>query len=162
MNINHFDRPVLLVGLLVVIGTASAANPHFTRGPTAALVNGNAQVSWKEAGLGTNQLIEYDASAHADVLYQCVTNSHRCPAASNKQQLTQNVHAYGAFSSGKNGQITASLTITPPDSTLSCPQGQSRQMVSASYTGIRLDDLTTPVGAAATPSSLSQSGFECP
>jgi hypothetical protein len=162
MNLDHLKRPVLFAGLIVVIGVASAASPHFVKGPTAVLDNGNAVVSWKEAGLGSNVLIEYDASAHADVLYQCVTNSNHCPAATNKQKLDANVHAFGAFSSGKNGAITASLTISPPDSTLSCPPGQRRELVSVSYTGIRLDDLTTPVGAPATPSSLSQSGFECP
>ena len=162
MNMDHLKRPAVFAGLVIVVGVAFAASPHFVKGPTAALDSGNAVVSWKEAGLGTNVLIEYDASAHADVIYQCVTNSNRCPAATNKQKLDENVHAYGAFSSGKNGQITASLTITPLNSTLSCPPGQKRELVSVSYTGIRLDDLTTPLGASAVPSSLSQSGFECP
>jgi hypothetical protein len=165
MNLSHTPRRLtLLAALALVIGAASAGSPHFVRGPDASInsSNANVTVSWKEAGLGDTTTIAYEASADGSARYQCVNHGGKCPAASNKQNVLGPVFASGSFASGKNGTISASLTFEPPAGTLVCPGGQVLKMVSASFTNIGLADLTSPVYAGATPSSLAQSGPECP
>jgi len=51
----------------------------------------------------------------------------------------------GTFSSGKNGQVTASLTVSPPPSDITCPPGQSLELASVSYTNVVLTDTTNDV-----------------
>ena len=148
---------------LAVTGVAGATSPHFVRGPTASLDNDwNAVVSWKEAGLGNNQNITYTASAQASARYQCVNHGGRCPAAANKQDVTGLVSSTGTFNSGKNGSITASLTIEPPATTLACPGNQVVALVSVYYTDIQLSDDTNNLAAPTRPDELSASGPECP
>ena len=157
------DRLSLTVLLGLAAATAVAASAHFVRGPFSTL-NGDASVTvnWKEAGLGDTVSVAYQATALASARYQCVNRGGKCPAASNKQDVLSNVSADGSFSSGKNGSITASLTMDPPEGTLNCPGGQVLKMVSVSYTNIALEDTTNGVSASASPSSLAMSGPECP
>ena len=154
---------LLALAALAVVGTAVAASAHYVRGPNAALNSPSVTVTWKAAGLGDTVLVEYQADAVANARYQCVNHGNNCPAASNKQSLTGNVSAYGAFASGKNGSITGSLTMDPPASTLNCPGSQHAALVSVSYSNIRLSDLTNNVLDFATiPTALAFSGPECP
>jgi hypothetical protein len=154
---------LIALATMSVIGVAVAGSAHYVRGPFATLTTPGVTVTWKEAGLGDTVTVEYRADAIGNARYQCVNHGGKCPAASNKQSLTGNVSALGAFSPGKNGSITGSLTIDPPDSTLNCPGGQVAKLVSASFTNIRLSDLTDNVmDVATTPSSLSFAGPECP
>jgi hypothetical protein len=53
------------------------------------------------------------------------------------------VSATGDFSSGKNGQVIASLTLSPPPSDISCPPGQSLELASVTYTNVTITDTTT-------------------
>jgi hypothetical protein len=154
----------LCIALSVAAAAAVASGAHFVRGPFASIDTSNAHVtvSWKEAGLGDTATVEYEASADGTARYQCVNRGGKCPAAANKQDVNGPVTASGAFASGKNGAITASLTFEPPAGTLNCPGGQVLKMVSASFVNIALADLTNNVSAAATPSSLSMAGPECP
>jgi hypothetical protein len=64
------------------------------------------------------------------------------PSASNKTTVAGPVSASGTFNSGKNGQVTASLTAQPPPSDISCPPGQSLQLAQVSYISIVLTDTT--------------------
>ena len=48
------------------------------------------------------------------------------------------VSASGDFTSGKNGSITGSLTLSPPPSTLDCPGGQREVLASVSYTNVQV------------------------
>ena len=160
MNRNHV---LLALATLSVAGVAIAANAHYVRGPNASLNSPSVTVTWKSAGLGDNVIEEYRADATASARYQCVNHGGNCPAASNKQQVSGNVSAFGAFSSGKNGTITGSQTLDPPASTLNCPGSQHAELTAASYTNIRLSDLTSgPLNTPTSPSSLSFSGPECP
>ena len=153
----------IALALLGSTTVAIAASPHFVRGPTASIDNdGNLTISWKEAGLGDAVSVDYEASADANATYQCVNRGGHCPAAANKQQVFGPVVAEGTFASGKNGSITASLTVEPPPATLNCPGNQRLELVSVSYTNVALADTTNNVVAAASPSSLSISGEECP
>jgi hypothetical protein len=124
---------------------ALAVSPHFIFA-RADLQGTNLVVSWKEAGLGTNQLITYTASADATVTYVCVNRGGGNPSASNKTTISGPVSATDQFSSGKNGQVTASLTLTPPGpGGFSCPPGQSREIAQVVYTNVQITDVTNGI-----------------
>ena len=163
-RINTSTRLLIAVVLALTAGAAIAASAHFVKGPDASLNTsaGSVTVSWKEAGLGDTTQVDYEASADGSARYQCVNHGGKCPAAANKQDVFGPVTSSGTFYSGKNGSITASLTIQPPASTLDCPGSQVLKLVSVSYTNIALADLTNDVVSATDPSSLSMSGPECP
>jgi hypothetical protein len=107
--------------------------------------NGTLTVDFKEAGLGTNQNITYVASADATATWVCVNKGGANPSAQNKTTVAGPVTASGTFSSGKNGQVTASLTVSPPPSDISCPHGQSLELASVSYTNVAITDVTNGV-----------------
>jgi hypothetical protein len=139
----------LLFALFLIFGfalTAFAVSPHFVSA-SATLSGTNLVVSFKEAGLGTNQLINYTASADASATYVCVNKGGANPSASNKTTVQGPVSASGSFSSGKNGNVTASLTLMPPPppSDFSCPKGQSQQTAEVSYTNVAITDNTNDI-----------------
>lgn len=127
------------VGLMV--GEASAANPHFNRadadGPNE---NGNLEVSFKIAGLGDNVTTTVTASADATAVYACQNNGGNFPSDPNKQEVSGPVSASDELTSGRNGQITGSLTLMPPPSTLDCPPGQNEVLVSVEYTNVEVSE----------------------
>jgi hypothetical protein len=127
---------------------ASAASPHFIRAAGDLNSNGSVTVSFKEAGLGTNQLIRYELTGDATATYVCVNRGGANPSAQNKTTVAGPVIATGTFSSGKNGQVTESLTVSPPPSDISCPSGQSLQLASVSYANLVLTDTTNDVSIA--------------
>jgi hypothetical protein len=134
-----------LVVLLATAAVALADSPHFIRA-TAATSGANLVVSWKEAGLGDNQNISYVANADATATYVCVNRGGGNPSAQNKTTVSGPVSAAGTFSSGKNGQITASLTLNPPGpGTFSCPPGQSLEIAQVTYTNVSITDTTNDI-----------------
>ena len=133
--------------MLAFAGVASAASPHFVRvsasGPNSA---GQLVVSFKEAGLGDNQLIAYRASADATATYACINGGGKHPQATNKESFAGPVEATGTFSSGKNGSISQSLTLSPPGpGSFTCPPGQRRILADVSYTNVAIADTTNGV-----------------
>lgn len=140
---------LLCLPLLMLFGVATpsayADSPHFVRASASLNNDGSLTVSFKEAGLGTNQLIHYVASADATATYVCVNRGGANPSASNKTTVSGPVTASGDFSSGKNGQVSASLTLSPPPSDISCPSGQSLQLAQVSYTSVTITDTTNNV-----------------
>ena len=139
----------LLFALFLIFGfslTALAVSPHFVSA-SASLSGTNLVVSFKEAGLGTNQLINYTASADATATYVCVNKGGSNPSASNKTTVSGPVSASGTFNSGKNGNVTASLTLMPPSppATFSCPKGQSQATAEVSYTNVSITDTTNGI-----------------
>ena len=129
----------------LAVPVALAASPHFIRATATLNNDGSLTVSFKEAGLGTNQNIDYVASADATATYVCVNRGGANPSAQNKTTVSGPVSETGTFSSGKNGQVTTSLTIDPPPSDISCPPGQSLELASVSYTNVRITDTTNNV-----------------
>lgn len=124
---------------------ALAAGFHFNSA-SAALSGPNLVVSFVEAGLGNNQNIDYAATANATAVYACYNNGGKNPKATNKETVSGPVGATGSFSSGKNGSISASLTITPPSAgSFSCPSGQSLFLDSVTYTNVVITDTTNNV-----------------
>jgi len=134
--------------MLLVAFSASVAlavSPHFVRAD-ATLSGTNLVVSFKEAGLGTNQLISYEANADATATYVCVNRGGANPSAQNKTTVSGPVSATGTFSSGKNGQVTASLTLSPPSAGgFSCPTGQSLEIAQVTYTNVSITDTTNGI-----------------
>jgi hypothetical protein len=122
---------------------ALAVSPHFINASAAVNSDGSLAVNFKEAGLGTNELISYTAAAQGTATWVCVNKGGANPSAQNKTTVNGPVSATGSFSSGKNGNVTASLTIQPPPSDITCPNGQKLQLASATYTGVSITDTTT-------------------
>lgn len=126
---------------------AFADSPHFisasASGPNSA---GNLIVSFKEAGLGNNQLITYVANADATATYACINGGGNHPKATNKEAVSGPVSATGTFSSGKNGTISQSLTLSPPSAgSFACPSGQRLVLAFVSYTNVAITDTTNGV-----------------
>jgi hypothetical protein len=143
-----FTLPLFLVGFVIAAPAALAQNAHFVSAK-ATVSGANLIVSWKEAGLGDNTLIDYTASADGTATYVCVNKGGGNPSATNKTTVNGPVSATGAFSSDKNGNINASLTFGPPGppdpKVFSCPTGQKLQLASASYTNVKIVDNTNDV-----------------
>src|SRR5918995_2731165 len=139
---------IAVLSMLLLAFAASAAlaqNEHFIRASGNLNNNGTLTVSFKEAGLVTNQLITYVLSADSTATYVCVNRGGANPSAQNKTTVSGPVSATGTFSSGKNGQVTESLTVSPPPSDITCPPGQSLELASVSYTNVVLTDTTNNV-----------------
>lgn len=157
---------VLLGFLFTASGMAFAQNPHFIGTPQASLTEDfDLAVKFKEAGLGSNQLITYNVTATASGSCACVTHSGNCPAAANKFPPI-GVLGTGTFSSGKNGTISQTIVAEEPEcqqvSPATCPNGQTNTLVSITYTNIAITDTTTPVGPVPTsPDTLSASTSAC-
>ena len=128
----------------VVLGAvvAWAVSPHFISASGTLNPDGSLTVKFKEAGLGTNENIDYTLTAQGTATYVCVNKGGANPSAQNKTTVSGPVSASGTFNSGKNGNVTASLTVEPPPSDISCPKGQNLELASVSYTGVALSDTT--------------------
>ncbi len=135
--------PVAAVALMLAASAAFAASPHFVAasasGPDAS---GNLTANFKIAGLGDTETttVTASASASATALYACRNNGGNFPSDPKKQQVSGPVSASGQFTSGKNGQITGSLTVRPPASTLSCPGGQHEVLANVTYTNVAVSE----------------------
>jgi hypothetical protein len=129
----------VLAAVIFASGIAAAQSAHFIRcsasGPDDS---GNLAVSFKIAGLGDNQTITVTASANATAVYACRNNGGNFPSDPKKTEVSGPVTASGNFTSGQNGQITDTLTLMPPPTTLSCPPGQNRVLVSVAYTNVQV------------------------
>jgi len=125
--------------LLLAVTPVLASSPHFIRssasGPTA---QGDLNVSFKIAGLGDNETITVTASADATAVYACRNKGGNFPSDPKKTEVSGPVSESGDFTSGKNGQITGSLTVSPPSTDLDCPSGQRQVLVSVSYTNVEV------------------------
>jgi hypothetical protein len=136
---------VALFGVFTAV--ALAVSPHFiSAGASGPDNNGLLTVSWKEAGLGNNQLIDYLAAADGTAVYACINGGSNHPKASNKETVSGPVSTPGSFSSGKNGSISASLVLNPPGAgAFSCPSGQDLVLAFVSYTNVSIADLSNNI-----------------
>jgi hypothetical protein len=131
----------------LAVPAALAVSPHFVNASGTLNGDGSLTVNFKEAGLGTNQLITYTLSANATATYVCVNKGGSNPSAQNKTTVAGPVSSTGTFNSGKNGNVTASLSVSPPPSDITCPSGQKLEVASVSYTNVTLTDTTNNVVA---------------
>jgi hypothetical protein len=136
------SKPKLVFVLGALVATATvvvAASPHFLRCSASGVnTDGTVNACFKIAGLGDSQSLTVTASATADAVYGCLNHGQQCPNAANKVNVQADVSASGDFTSGKNGQITGCLTIDPPPTTLTCPNGQDLVLVSVTYTDVKV------------------------
>ncbi len=137
--------PLALLMLVLAVSAAFADSPHFISA-SASVSGANLNVSFKEAGLGNNVSITYVATADATATYVCVNGGNKNPSASNKETVSGPVSATGTFSSGKNGTISQTLTLSPPSAgSFSCPSGQKLELAEASYTNVAITDTTNGI-----------------
>jgi hypothetical protein len=127
------------------------ANPAWQSAVSSLSSNGQTlSVSFKEVGLGsqyTSDTITLSATVTSD--WGCFTHSGMLPSATNKQGpgTVSNTDTFPA----RNGSVVGTISLTI-SSTLSCPPGQNRRLISASYTDI--DVLGAAGDFDATPNSL--------
>jgi hypothetical protein len=154
----------LVLAYLLVSGTmpgpALAQNAHFigTANVQGIFADGTATVSFKEAGLGSNVSIDYEFSAFAVANYGCVNKGGNHPQATNKETVQGPVSATGTFSSGKNGTISQTLTLSPPlpPTDFGCPGGQVLVLADITYSSLALTDTTNNVSASLDTASLTR------
>jgi hypothetical protein len=131
-------------------------SPHFISA-TASIDSstGALVVNFKEAGLGTNQLIHYEVGADATGQYQWFNHGGNKPQGQPFQFGPTHVTGTGTFDSGKNGQVTASITISPPPPSadvLAAGAGKPWTLeLTITWSNITLTDTTTPVTTAVIP-----------
>lgn len=127
--------------------TAANGNPHFIKSATSATLSGSSLVvSFKEAGLSSGAVETVTVTATATTTYECVNNGGKNPKASNKTTTKTDVSTSGTFTADRSGNITGSLTLTPPSATalgFSCPSGQTVTFVSVTYTNVAITDTTS-------------------
>ena len=138
----------MLAMALVAAAPALAVSPHFINASATLNNDGSLTANFKEAGLGTNQNIDYTLSGQGTAIYVCVNKGGANPSASNKTAVAGPVSASGTFNSGKNGNVVGSLTVQPPFQDIGCPNGQTQQLASVSYTGITLTDTTNGISVS--------------
>ena len=139
---------LVFAAVALIAQQALAVNPHFVSASPTLNNNGTLTVNFKEAGLGDNQLINYRLTADASATYVCVNKGGGNPSAQNKTTVAGPVSAEGSFNSGKNGNVTASLTLSPPPSDISCPKGQTLQLAQVTYNNVTLTDLTNNISVS--------------
>lgn len=161
INTRQFKVVLAMVAVLAcAVSVAWAQNTRFFK-TTATLAGGDLVVSWKESGLGDNQNVAYAASAYVTATYVCMTQGGACISGSNYLTVARTVTATGTFASGKNGSITASLTLEPPVTTEFACNG-SLVLSEVSYANIQITDTTNNITKTATPSAISATLFVCP
>ncbi len=122
--------------LLAVTPAFAAANPKFMAKFTNATFDSpNLEVDFKMSGLGSFAEVDISVTATATRTDSCVNNGGNIPADPKKTDTTAQVSASGTFPVS-NGQVTGSLTVTPPPTSLSCPPGQTATLLSISYTNV--------------------------
>ncbi|MGH3465949.1 MAG: hypothetical protein ACRDP9_31140, partial [Kribbellaceae bacterium] len=77
-------------------------------------------------------------TADATALFACQNNGGNFPSDPKKQLVSGPVSASDDFTSGKNGSVSGSLTLSPPASTLVCPGGQRVVLANVSYTNVQI------------------------
>jgi hypothetical protein len=131
-------------------------SPHFISA-TASVDSGTGAlvVDFKEAGLGTNQLINYEVDATATGQYQWFNHGGNKPQGQPFQFGPITVSGTGSFDSGKNGNVTASITVSPPppdQAVLDAGAGKNWTLeLTITWSNITLTDTTTPVTTAVIP-----------
>jgi hypothetical protein len=148
-------RNAVMLSLLTIALGASAAlagNAHFINSATSAQLSGSTlNVSFKEAGLQSGSTETVVISATAATTYECVNGGSKNPSASNKRTMQTKVSHSGQFTADKNGNITGSLSLSPPTAQqlgFSCPSGQTATFVGVSYSNVSLNDVTSGASIA--------------
>jgi len=132
------------------------ASPHFVGAATSTVIaSGALEVSFKEAGLGDNQNIDYTLTGDVSATFGYVNKGGNV-VQGEPWEATDQTLATGTFNSGKNGQITATLTSDAPTPNLKQPNGRGWTLVyDISYTDLVLTDTTNNVSTTAPDASAN-------
>lgn len=154
-----------LMGIVAfAAASAMAAGPHFVGPVTASLdSDNNLQVCWTEAKLDKSAAVDYEVQGNVSATYRCQTPAGICPGAIPPViVLEPGTTRQGTFTSGKNGRLTACLTIeVPPPTSNPCGGPLTLILTDIAYANITLEDKTNSVGLQATPSTISAVVVEC-
>jgi hypothetical protein len=144
-------RILIALVTLLFLAVAFAQNPHFIYATSTLNPDASLTVDFKEAGLGNNQNINYILEADGVATYACQNHGGNFPKDPKKIDQAATLEGTGTFSSGRNGQITASLTVgpPPPPSPSNCKGNQVEVLLAVSYTNIVLTDDTNKVSTTA-------------
>jgi hypothetical protein len=131
-------------------------SPHFINATSSVANNGALVVNFKEAGLGDNQLIDYTLTGNVSATLG-FTNKGGNVVQGEPYQSTNTLLASGTFESGRNGNVTATLTsAAPSDPNLKQPNGNGWKLVfDVSYTNLVLTDTTNDVFTTVPDASLN-------
>ncbi|HWJ11271.1 MAG TPA: hypothetical protein VNS46_17960 [Nocardioides sp.] len=134
-----------LVALVLSAGPALAASPHFVSASLSASGSG-LTATFKEAGLGSGTTVTITLHASYDAVFQCINGGQKNPSASNKTTIAGEASASGQFTSGKNGNVVGSLTLSAPSTEgngFSCPKGQTETLTQITWFDVSLVDSTS-------------------
>ena len=104
---------------VIGIGTASAQNVMFVKGPTITDQGTTLQVCGKLAGLGNNQVVIVTVTGNQTITTTCTNQGGNTAPGLTK---TEGFMASGQFMSEKNGTVTFCLTTNEPTPG-QCPNG---------------------------------------
>jgi hypothetical protein len=134
---------------------------HFNSATSSINSAGELVVDFKEAGLGDTVTIDYTLTANGDGQYQWFNHGGNKPQGQPFQADPVIISAGGSFASGKNGQITATITATgqvppPPQDFLDSNHAANWvPKLTVSYTNIVLTDTTNNVTPDTQPADVS-------
>ena len=114
---------------------AAAGSPHFIANATSCAQEGNNLVcDFKEAGLAAGTIVTIAVTVSANTGYGCVNGGGTVPSDP-KKSISGNLTESDDFTVPKNGNLVASLTVSPlpANQALSCPPGQRATLISVTY-----------------------------
>lgn len=132
--------------LLFGASAAQAGNAHFIASQTTASASGTTlTVKFKEAGLESGSTETIRITAQLDATYSCVNGGNKVPTDPKKTTINGEYTAEDDFTAGKNGNVTGSLSLFAPSASdvLDCPPGQRATLISAVWSNVSIDDLTS-------------------
>src|SRR5438132_9613933 len=120
---------ILTITMIALSGfvatTVRAQNAHFVGGQTTSLdtKTGDYSVKFKEAGLGSTP-VTYTLAAGAGTTftYQCFTKSNNTPQGA-PNSVSGSSDTTVTTITPHNGQVTATITLTPEQAGASCQGG---------------------------------------
>jgi hypothetical protein len=126
--------------------TVRADNPHFIRGPTAALTSdGDYCVSFKETGLG-NSPITYTLTVGTEQFtFQCFTRHGNTPQGDPNGQSFSD-QSVSTTITPHNGSITGSLCLQPQQGSADCQgHGLVLKLIAVAYSAGQFCDATNNI-----------------
>jgi hypothetical protein len=134
------------------ISTSSTGTSALTTTATASanVTQAFLNVSFREAGLGSNAGTLVRVTADASAVYACINRGGRNPKAANKRTVESPVTAEGEFTSDKNGSISGTLAAAAPGpGDFTCSSGQTLVLASVTFSNIVITDVTNDISTTA-------------
>jgi|SRR5262245_29119981 len=148
--------PTVRLGLEQLDDRIVPANPHFVTASSSISADGVLSATFKEAGLGDNQNIDYTLTADVNALFGFANNGGNVVQGV-PFTATSMVLASTTLSSDKNGNIVGTLTATPlTPNVLEPSNGKNWTLVmNVSYTNVLVNDTTNVVSVQVADQSVN-------